>query len=58
MCLMLKANVFGARDELTHLAIKVNTFGTGAVWIITVGNRLFTEPERLVTDRYCCARTS
>ena len=28
-----------------------------SVWIITVGNRLFAQPESLVTDCYCCART-
>ena len=28
-CLILKANMFGARDELTRLAIETNAFGTG-----------------------------
>jgi len=23
------------------------------VWIVTVGNQLFTEQERLMADRYC-----
>ena len=27
--LILKANMFGAREELTRLAIETNTFGTG-----------------------------
>ena len=45
-------------DGASEMVCTYVFMGHIAVWIITVSNRLFTEPERLVINRYCCARTS